>query len=339
MRTPDRFLSSGWGPVITGAVVGVLAPLLVKWGNPGNMGMCIVCFTRDIAGALGLHRASAVQYLRPEIMGFLWGSLSASLVFKEFRPRQGSSPLLRFLLGMLASFGGLVFLGCPWRAYLRLSGGDGNALWGVLGLLTGVGMGIIFLRRGYSLGRNHGAPGSVGWLMPIFMLILLCLLISSPLLGRDVQGNRVGPIFFSEKGPGSQHAPLLLSLGAGWLIGFLAQRSRFCTVGALRDMMLLRDAHLLRGILSLIGFALVTNMALGQFHPGFRGQPVAHPDAMWNFGGMVLAGLAFTLAGGCPGRQIGLAGGGEADSMQTCGYYRLSGIELLHPRRQPGEAG
>ncbi len=29
---------------------------------------------------------------------------------------------------------------------------------------------------------------------------------------------------------------------------------------------------------------------------------------------MVLAGLAFTLAGGCPGRQLFLAGEGDADS-------------------------
>ncbi|MCJ7605958.1 MAG: hypothetical protein MUO19_08010, partial [Dehalococcoidales bacterium] len=32
------------------------------------------------------------------------------------------------------------------------------------------------------------------------------------------------------------------------------------------------------------------------------------------FGGMVLAGLAFTLAGGCPGRQLFLAGEGDGDA-------------------------
>ena len=34
------------------AVIGALAALLVKFGNPGNMGICVACFTRDIAGAL-----------------------------------------------------------------------------------------------------------------------------------------------------------------------------------------------------------------------------------------------------------------------------------------------
>ena len=35
---------------------------------------------------------------------------------------------------------------------------------------------------------------------------------------------------------------------------------------------------------------------------------------LWNFLGMVLAGLAFALAGGCPGRQLFLAGEGDSDS-------------------------
>jgi YedE family putative selenium metabolism protein len=36
--------------------------------------------------------------------------------------------------------------------------------------------------------------------------------------------------------------------------------------------------------------------------------------SLWNFGGMVLAGLAFALAGGCPGRQLFLAGEGDGDA-------------------------
>jgi YedE family putative selenium metabolism protein len=60
--------------------------------------------------------------------------------------------------------------------------------------------------------------------------------------------------------------------------------------------------------------ALVSNLILKQFHPGFQGQPIAHTNQWWNFGGMVLAGLAFTLAGGCPGRQLFLSGEGDADA-------------------------
>jgi YedE family putative selenium metabolism protein len=64
----------------------------------------------------------------------------------------------------------------------------------------------------------------------------------------------------------------------------------------------------------LVVVAFLTNLALGQFHPGFDNQPIAHTNELWNFGGMVLAGLAFTLAGGCPGRQLFLAGEGDGDA-------------------------
>lgn len=314
MRSISNFLTSRWGPILTGVVVGVLAPVLVKFGNPGNMGICVACFNRDIAGALGFHRAATVQYIRPEIIGFVLGALIAALLFREFKPRGGSSPLIRFLLGMFAMIGALVFLGCPWRAYLRLGGGDWNAIPGILGLFAGIGIGIIFLKRGFSLGRSRPASAAVGWVMPAFVVLLLILLVVAPLFGRDADANPVGPIFFSEKGPGSQHAPLLIALGAGLLIGFLAQRSRFCTVGALRDVVLLRDMHLLNGVLALLVAAVITNFALGQFKAGFAEQPVSHTNMLWNFGGMVLAGLAFTMAGGCPGRQVFLSGEGDGDA-------------------------
>jgi YedE family putative selenium metabolism protein len=309
-----RFLTSRWGPIVTGVAVGILAPMLVFWGNPGNMGICVVCFTRDIAGALGLQRASTVQYIRPEIIGFVLGAFGAALAFKEFKPRTGSAPLVRFLLGMFAVFGALVFLGCPWRAYLRLAGGDWNAIFGILGLVGGIGLGIVFLRMGFSLGRSRPAPKAVGWVMPAVMVVLLVLLIAAPQFGRDASGKLTGPIFFSSTGPGSLHAPLLISLAVGLFIGFLAQRSRFCTVGAVRDMIMLKDSHLLNGVIALIVVAFITNLILGQFHPGFAKQPIAQTNEWWNFGGMVLAGLAFTLAGGCPGRQLFLSGEGDADA-------------------------
>lgn len=307
-------LTSRWGPVFTGAAVGVLAPVLVTLGNPGNMGVCVACFSRDIAGALGLHRALAVQYIRPEIIGFVLGAAAAALACGEFRPRTGSAPLARFLLGIFSAIGALVFLGCPWRAFLRLAGGDGNALFGVLGLAAVIVIGIGFLRQGFSLGRSRPAPGALGWVMPAIMLALLGLLVAAPQFGRAPDGSPIGPIFFSSQGPGSQHAPLVISLGVGLVVGVLAQRSRFCTVGAIRDLVLLRDSHLFNGIVALVAAAVVTNLALGLFRPGFSGQPIAHTDGLWNFLGMLLSGLAFTLAGGCPGRQLFLAGEGDGDA-------------------------
>ena len=58
--------------VVTGVLIGVISAMLVFFGNPANMGFCIACFLRDTTGALGLHSAAAVQYIRPEIMAGAW---------------------------------------------------------------------------------------------------------------------------------------------------------------------------------------------------------------------------------------------------------------------------
>ena len=311
MTTIKNFFATRWGIISVGAFIGVFAPLLQKWGNPANMGICVACFDRDIAGALGLHRAAPVQYMRPEIIGFVLGSLIAAYAFKEFRARAGSAPIVRFVLGAFAMMGALVFLGCPWRAMLRLAGGDGNAIFGLLGLIGGIWIGALFLKGGYNLGRSQATHTSVGWLLPLTMLAFLVLMFVFP----QIQGqDKSGILFYSQKGPGSMHAPLIVSLVIGLCVGFLAQRSRFCTMGAIRDFVLFRQSHLLSGAIALVVVAFVVNLILGQFHPGFEKQPVAHTMSLWNFAGMVLAGLAFALAGGCPGRQLFLAGEGDGDA-------------------------
>jgi hypothetical protein len=126
--------------------------------------------------------------------------------------------------------------------------------------------------------------------------------------------GKSGILFYSVKGPGSMHVPLAVALAVGLFIGFLAQRSRFCTMGAIRDFILFRQTHLLSGFIALIVTALIVNYTLGQFNPGFEKQPVAHTMHLWNFAGMALSGLAYCLAGGCPGRQLFLAGEGDGDA-------------------------
>jgi hypothetical protein len=314
MQRINRLLTGSWGPLLAGGIIGALAALLVKLGNPGNMGICVACFTRDIAGALGLHRAGVVQYLRPELAGFILGSFLSAFLTGEFKPRSGSSPLLRFFLGFFAMVGALVFLGCPWRAYLRLSGGDWTALYGIAGLIVGILIGIAFLWKGFSLGRSTPNKTWGGCVFPLVAVTLLVLLVMAPQFGKDASGNPTGPIFFSASGPGAMHASILVSLGVGLLVGWLGQKTRFCTVGSLRDLLMLREGHLFWGVLAFVVAAFGVNLALGQFHPGFANQPVAHTNELWNFLGMVLSGLAFTLAGGCPGRQFIMSGEGDGDS-------------------------
>lgn len=312
MEGLKNFFATRWGIIFVGLVIGILAPVLQKLGNPPNMGICVACMERDIAGALGLHRAAVVQYMRPEIIGFVLGAFFSALAFKEYRPRGGSAPFIRFILGIFAMIGALVFLGCPWRTLLRLAGGDGNAIFGLAGLVFGIWVGTRFLKGGYSLGRSEPATSkAMGVAFPFLMLGFLILLLIDP---RPEAESRGMILFYSIKGPGSQHAPLFISLSVGLLIGVFAQRSRFCTMGAFRDLILFKQGHLFSGVAAFFIAALITNFVLGQFNPGFEKQPIAHTMQLWNFLGMTLAGLAFTLAGGCPGRQLFLSGEGDADA-------------------------
>ncbi|MDR1044164.1 MAG: YedE-related selenium metabolism membrane protein [Candidatus Adiutrix sp.] len=306
-----NFLASNKGIVAAGLLIGLVAVTLQKLGNPGNMGVCVVCFERDLAGSLGLHRAEIVQYARPEIFALVLGSFVTALAVGEFRPRGGSSPVIRFFLGAVVSVGALVFLGCPWRALLRLAGGDWNAIFGLLGLICGIGAGTVFFRRNYSLGRNQPGRAGLGLIFPLFMLGLLVLRLMYPPIEGQAKNDF---LFYSLSGPGSLHAALGVSLAGGLIIGFLGQRSRFCTVGAFRDLILFRQTHLLLGVLGFLAAALVGNLLYGQFKPGFEGQPIAHTQSLWNFLGLFSAGLASVLAGGCPARQLFLAGEGDGDA-------------------------
>lgn len=298
--------------IVAGLIFGALGALMVNWGNPPNMGICVACFIRDIAGALGLHRAEVVQYIRPEIIGFVLGAFVTAFAFREFRARGGASPIIRFLLGAFVMIGALVFLGCPVRMMLRLAGGDLNGVTALVGLVVGILVGIFFLKRGFNLGRATRMHAMVGWMMPVLMVGLLLLAIFQP-----------GFIFHSEKGPGAMFAPLAVSIVVGLLVGFLAQRTRMCFVGGWRDLFLVKDTYLFSGIAAFFVAALITNYAVGNFgaggiyHWGLADQPVAHNVHLWNFLGMALVGLAVTLLGGCPLRQLILTGEGDTDAAVT----------------------
>jgi len=282
------------------------------------MGFCIACFIRDIAGSLGLHQALKVQYMRPEILGLVLGALAASLATREFRTVGGSAPLTRFALGFFAIIGFLVFLGCPLRMILRLAGGDLNALLGLAGLITGVLCGVFLINKGYSLGRSQPLSKVGGYIFPGLVAILLIFAVTKPSF-----------LLASPEGPGSMHAPLILALAAGLIVGTLAQRSRLCMVGGIRDFVLFRDTYLLIGFAAIFTTVLLGNLLLHTINLGFINQPVAHTDGLWNFLGMALGGLASVLLGGCPLRQLVSAAEGNTDSALTV-LGMLVGAAVAH---------
>ena len=170
----------------TGLAVGAAAVLLTALGNPANMGFCIACFLRDIAGALNFQRAGfdaevgtgIVQYIRPEIIGLVLGSTAIAMVKKEFRPKGGSSPMTRFILAVFVMIGALVFLGCPLRMVIRIGGGDLNAVVGLVGFAIGILIGILFLKRGFSLRRAYQQSMAEGLVFPVLMLALLAVILT-----------------------------------------------------------------------------------------------------------------------------------------------------------------
>ena len=303
---------------VAGALIAVAAIVLMLLGNPKNMGFCIACFVRDIAGGIKLHTAAPVRYVRPEVIGLVLGSFVISLCTREFNARGGSSPVLRFCIGAMVMIGCLAFLGCPFRMVLRLSAGDLNALIGLIGFAAGIGCGAFFLSKGFSLGRATKQAPLEGAAISFINIILLLLVVLVPTI-----------FAFSETGPGSMHAPIIASLIGGLCVGALAQRTRMCMAGGFRDLYLLKDATLITGFGTLFIVALILNLATGNFNFGFANQPIAHTAHIWNLLGMFVCGLGSTMLGGCPLRQLILAGEGNSDSALTV-LGLLTGAAISH---------
>jgi len=351
---PSAWLLGG-----AGLFIGAVAAWLVSQGNPGNMGLCIACFLRDITGYFfgRWTDQAAVAYIRPEIIGIILGAFGAALVTKEFKARGGSSPVLRFVLGFIFMSSALVFLGCTVRAWVRFGGGDLTAIWGIIGIVIGVVIGVQILKNGYNLGRAKALSAPLGWLLPALAVVLLVFAVLSangynpdfamltPANGKAVvpgevvvttDGTVVKPVDATlvdgavvaadgtvladaEKVestspmPGGKRAPLIISLLAGLAIGVAAQRSRFCSVGGIRDAILVRRFDLLFGVVGLVIGATIVNMILGQYNLGFEGQPVAHNDILGNIAAMVIAALSAVMLGGCPLRQMIMGSEGDVD--------------------------
>jgi uncharacterized membrane protein YedE/YeeE len=123
----------------------------------------------------------------------------------------------------------------------------------------------------------------------------------------------------------------IVTLLAGGVFGYLAQRSRMCFVGGIRDFVLIRDTYLLRGLIAFgitawIAFpvaSLVMHSSIG---------PFADADAVTivlTIGGGFGVGFFSTLANGCPLRQHVLAAQGVKSSIAyLAGFF--AGAIVFH---------
>ena len=187
-----------------------------------------------------------------------------------------------------------------------MSAGDLNAWVALIGFVGGAATGAFALKKGFSLGRAHETNKANGAVLPALMVAVLILLTCTSLLK------------FSEAGPGSMHAPIIMSLIGGLIFGAVAQKSRMCFAGGIRDVILMKNFDLLTIIGGLFVVMLVFNVATGKFVVGFNTPGIiAHSEHLWNILGMYAVGFAAVLAGGCPLRQLILAGQGSSDSAVT----------------------
>ena len=124
-------------------------------------------------------------------------------------------------------------------------------------------------------------------------------------------------------------APVFLALVIALVVGALAQKGRLCMAGGIRDGIMFKDFKLLYGFVAIFVIALVGNLCVGSFKLGFQSQPVAHSAHLWNFLGMVIVGWGSVLLGGCPLRQLILAGSGNGDSAVTV-FGMMAGAAIAH---------
>lgn len=305
-----------WLAIYLMLAVGGLAAVLVVAGNPGNMGLCGACFLRDLGGALGLHKGPAI--VRSEVCGLGLGALLWSVLARRHIGRSGSHAVARFLLCMAMAIGAMVFLGCPFRLLQRLGGGDANAWLALPGLVLGVGLARQFERRGYSLGKTQEVPRAIGLLGP---LVLLGLLVAFG-LGADFGGPAAGAT------TGPAHAPWLVATGIALAAGGVLSATGFCAISAARAVFGGPRWMLWATVAFVLGYAVVAALT-GKFHGGLAGQPIAHGDWLWNTLALLLVGLCGAFAGGCPVRQIVMAGEGNGDAFVGCAGLVVGGA-LAH---------
>jgi hypothetical protein len=123
----------------------------------------------------------------------------------------------------------------------------------------------------------------------------------------------------------------LATLIIGTIVGYLGQRSRFCTISGIRDFFLVKDSYRLKGLIGIviggvIGFALVNKLGgdlssftkgSWQFMPMLKDGLNVIPSILIPVSAVGAFFMAYfsVMAEGCPFRQHVMAGEG-----------RLSGI-------------
>ena len=124
----------------------------------------------------------------------------------------------------------------------------------------------------------------------------------------------------------------LATLVIGAIVGYLGQRSRFCTISGIRDFFLVKDSYRLKGLIGIViggvlGFALVnklggsldyfSNPGGWEFMPMLRNGLDVAPVILIPISaiGAFLMAYFSVMAEGCPFRQHIMAGEGRSSGI------------------------
>jgi uncharacterized membrane protein YedE/YeeE len=121
--------------------------------------------------------------------------------------------------------------------------------------------------------------------------------------------------------------PSLATLGIGLLIGYLGQRSRFCTISGIRDYIMLKDSFRFKGLIGLIlgaaaGFAIfhLAGGAIDNYPLGM--DIVSNGVLIATIAGGIGLGFFSVYAEGCPFRQHVMAAEGKRSAwLYLLGFY------------------
>jgi uncharacterized membrane protein YedE/YeeE len=124
------------------------------------------------------------------------------------------------------------------------------------------------------------------------------------------------------------------SLALGLVVGYLGQRSRMCSIGGLRDYVLVRDTGLLKGaaallVTSWVGYGIVRLFSGSDIGHGLIAAGTTPSDAgavAAILVGAIILGVFATLSGACPLRQHVLAGQGRIGAWAFLAGFYLAAI-------------
>lgn len=142
-----------------GVVAGLLAvgsQVVLHLEPPSAYAICMTCHPRDMVAWVVNHLTGAGWEIAPvsasvpllTTLGLLIGAYVAARRHGEVRPVSLGRGWRSLACGVLVMNVGLALLGCPTRLVLLSAYGEGLAVVAVIGMLAGITIGTLLLKRG-----------------------------------------------------------------------------------------------------------------------------------------------------------------------------------------------